>query len=228
VLLTDLLFLAKADDPVLSEALRRYHRENKSSNTEIQRLYEAETGDRIRFDILSESQCVPQLIYLNSSISTIKRRRSQLGLIGSRSKKSNFTEMGLEQVVLNQMDKDQAKGQGVRPMKARIAFDQGIHIPREEVDRIMHLHDPEGFERRDPSAKRIHREPVVAIGIHERWSGDGHDKLYSIGYPVWAVVGFATSKIKSWVHGLFLVIGWEAPSDTSSCALLKGIKVSDY
>ena len=140
------------------------------------------------------------LTYLNSSISTIKRRRSQLGLIGSRSKKSNLTDKRKEQIVLDQMDKDQAKGQGVRTMKARIAFDQGIHIPREEVSRIMHLHDPEGLEYWDPSAKRIHWEPVVAIGIHERWSGDGHDKLYSIGYPVWAVVDFATSKILgAWV-----------------------------
>ena len=98
------------------------------------------------------------------------------------------------------MDKDQAKGQGVRTMKAQIAFDQGIHIPHEQVRRIMHLHDPESFKRQDPSAKRIHGGPIVAIGIHERWSGDGHDKLYSIGYPVWAVVDFATTKILgAWV-----------------------------
>jgi hypothetical protein len=109
-------------------------------------------------------------------------------------------EKEIEQAVLNQMDKDQAKGQGVHTMKARVAFDQGIHVPHEEVSCSMHLHEPEGFEHRDPSAKRIHREPVVAIGIHERWSGDSHNKLYSIGFPVWAVVDFATSKILgAWV-----------------------------
>jgi hypothetical protein len=51
----------------------------------------------------------------------------------------------------------------------------------------MRLQDPEGFELREPLAKKIHREPLVAIGIHEEWSGDGHDKLSRIGFPVWGI-----------------------------------------
>jgi hypothetical protein len=64
----------------------------------------------------------------------------------------------------------------------------------------MHLHAPEGFDLREPTAKKILRFPKVPIGIHEQWSGDGHDKLYSIGFPVWAVVDDATGKfLGSWI-----------------------------
>lgn len=55
---------------------------------------------------------------------------------------------------------------------------------RKFVSDIMHLHDEQGFAERDPYSKRINRVPKHPIGIHERWSGDGHDKLYKIGYPI--------------------------------------------
>ena len=76
----------------------------------------------------------------------------------------------------------------------------------------MHTHDPEGFDRREPTAKKIHRIPKVPIGINERWAGDGHDKLYKIGFPIWAVVDDATSKyLDGWVvpnNRLGTVIGY--------------------
>ena len=37
-----------------------------------------------------------------------------------------------EQIVMNQLDKDLAKQRGVGTIKARIAFDQGIHIARDD------------------------------------------------------------------------------------------------
>ena len=105
-----------------------------------------------------------------------------------------------EQIVMNQLDKDLAKQQGVGTIKARIAFDQGIHIARDDVRRVMLLHEPEELDRRDPGAKKIHRTPIVPVGIHERWSGDGHDKLYKIGFPIWAVADFATGNtLGAWV-----------------------------
>lgn len=68
------------------------------------------------------------------------------------------------------------------------------------VHDIMHRHDPEGFARREPTAKRIQRSQKHPLGIHERWAGDGHDKLYSINFPVWAVVDDATTKgLGAWV-----------------------------
>jgi hypothetical protein len=125
-------------------------------------------------------------------------------LYGSRSKKGKLASHETEQVVVNQLDKDLAKGQGAGTLKARIAFDQSVHIPRHQVRNIMRLHEPEGFERRTPGSKKIRRTPVVALGIHERWSADGHDKLYSIGFPIWAVVDFGSEKILG---------GWVVPSN---------------
>jgi hypothetical protein len=39
------------------------------------------------------------------------------------------------------------------------------------------------------------RFPKFPLGPHERWAGDGHDKLYKIGFPLWAMVDDSTAKI---------------------------------
>lgn len=51
----------------------------------------------------------------------------------------------------------------------------------------MHLHDPEGFNIREPAAKKIKRGVLTALGPHHEWSGDGHDKLAEIGFPIWGM-----------------------------------------
>lgn len=118
----------------------------------------------------------------------------------SRSKKQKLSEQEVEQVVLDQLDQDIAKNLGKASVKARIAHDQGIHIPRDKVAEVMHMHEPEGFTKRHPTSKRIPRAPIISIGIHEQWSGDGHDKLYSIGFPIWAVADVASkSMLGAWV-----------------------------
>lgn len=105
-----------------------------------------------------------------------------------------------EQLVLNQMDKDSSRRQGIRTVQARIAFDTDTHLTRDFVSQVMHIHDVEGFAHRDPSSKKILRVKKNPIGIHERWAGDGHDKLYKIGFPIWAVVDDATGKwLDAWV-----------------------------
>ena len=64
----------------------------------------------------------------------------------------------------------------------------------------MHAFAPDGFEQREPGGKRILRVKKAPIGIHERWAGDGHDKLYSIGFLIWALVDDATGKwLGAWV-----------------------------
>jgi len=134
------------------------------------------------------------------SISTIKRRRDILELYGSRSQKGKLPNHEVEQIVVNQLDSDLAKGQGVGTVKARLAFDQGIHIPRDQVRDVMRLHEPEGFECRNPGSRKVHRTPIVPLGIHERWTADGHDKLYSIGFPIWAILDFGSQKaLGAWV-----------------------------
>jgi hypothetical protein len=36
----------------------------------------------------------------------------------------------------------------------------------------------------EPTVKKLFQVPKFPIRIHERWAGDGHDKLYKIGFPV--------------------------------------------
>ena len=105
-----------------------------------------------------------------------------------------------EQLVLDQMDKDPSRRQGVRTIQAKVAFESSHHLGRDFVSEIMHTHDDTGFAFRDPSSKKTFRVKRVPIGIHERWAADGHDKLCKIGFPVWAVVDDATAKwLGAWV-----------------------------
>ncbi|KAF8884384.1 hypothetical protein BD779DRAFT_1472147 [Infundibulicybe gibba] len=171
----------KADDEVLICALEKYHRELLSSNKKIAARLAADHGI-----IMSER--------------TVKRRRKELGLTGSGKTTKQLPEKVKEQLVLDQMDQDPARRSGVISTQHKIAFTTGTHLTREYVSSIMHRHDPEGFDLRDPTAKRVLRIPKCPIGIHERWAGDGHDKLYKIGFPVWAVVDDATSTwIGAWI-----------------------------
>lgn len=116
------------------------------------------------------------------------------------------------QLVVEELDRDHAKSRGVQNIQARITFNCGVTLSRDFVSDIMHTHDEEGFTMRDPSSRRILRVVKSNIGIHERWSGDGHDKLYSIGFPIWAVVDEATTKwLGAWVvpsNRLGAVVGY--------------------
>ena len=61
------------------------------------------------------------------------------------------------------------------------------HLVSDWISEAMHKLDPEAFAGRAPTAKKIHRVPMVALGIHHCWSADGHDKLNKIGFLVWAI-----------------------------------------
>ncbi|PPQ79723.1 hypothetical protein CVT26_016028 [Gymnopilus dilepis] len=169
------------DDPRLVAALEKYHREGISSNEVIRERLFAE-------------------LTLTMSKETVKRRRKELGLLGSRSKRSTLSDKEMEQIVLQQLDKDPAKGQGIATIKSGIAYDQGIHLKRDFISGVMHIHDADAFLARAPGASSIERFDKVPLGIHERWSCDGHDKLYRIGFPVWAIVDDATGRwLGAWV-----------------------------
>ncbi|OCH87812.1 hypothetical protein OBBRIDRAFT_735571 [Obba rivulosa] len=173
------------DDEQLVNALQKYHREKLTSNQLISKRLKAEYG-------------------VEMSATTVKRRRKALRFFGSSSTAKTMPEQDRTQLVLSQMDKDPARRQGVQTIQHRIAFDKGIHLPRDFVSEVMHQYDSEAFKLRDPTAKKIHREPKHPIGIHERWAGDGHDKLYKIGFPIWGVVDDATG---AWLGG------WVVPSN---------------
>ncbi len=65
----------------------------------------------------------------------------------------------------------------------------------------MKLQANDALQACQPTAKKIHRSPLVALGPDHEWSGDGHDKLAAIGFPVWALRDKYSGK---W-HGIWVV-----------------------
>lgn len=125
---------------------------------------------------------------------TVKKRHMELGLTGSRKTMKILDPKEAEQLVLDEMDNDATRHQGPRTIRHKIAMRMGQHLPCDYITDTMHTHDAAGFIKRDPTAKRIHCEPKVPLGINEWWSADGHDKLNGIGFPVWAIVDDAVGR----------------------------------
>ncbi|KAF8229875.1 hypothetical protein L208DRAFT_1378735 [Tricholoma matsutake] len=98
-----------------------------------------------------------------------------LGLNGSHTTTRNMPQQKAEQLVLDQMDKDPSRRQGVQTIQAKIAFDVKQHLTRDFVSQVMHTHDKEGFTLHDPSSKQIFWVKKVPLGIHKHWAGNGHD-----------------------------------------------------
>ena len=64
------------------------------------------------------------------SDSTIKRRRKELGLHGSKTTMKTIDPSEAQQLVIKAMDKDPAKRSGVRTIHQKIAFDEKTHLSR--------------------------------------------------------------------------------------------------
>ncbi|KAF8445060.1 hypothetical protein L210DRAFT_3611184 [Boletus edulis BED1] len=124
---------------------------------------------------------------IHMSATSVKRRRKVLGFVGSRTNVKGIPVQDAEQLVLAQMNKDPAQRHGVFMIQQKVAYHSETHLTRQFVSDVMHMHAPEGFDK-------------LPVGIHERWAGDGHDKLYKIGFAIWAVVDDATSRwLGAWV-----------------------------
>ena len=48
----------------------------------------------------------------------------------------------------------------------------------------MHALDHDAFARWEPTVKKVPHVALVALGRNHQWSGDRHDKLVKIGFPV--------------------------------------------
>ena len=62
-----------------------------------------------------------------------------------------------EQLVLDQMEHDPARHQGPRTIRHKLAGRTGHHLTRDHdfIAKTMQTHDSDGFEKRDPTSKRI-------------------------------------------------------------------------
>ncbi|KAF8331035.1 uncharacterized protein EI90DRAFT_3123712 [Cantharellus anzutake] len=168
-------FVSKASDAHLTEALQRYHKEFITNPVVIKELLAAE----------------PEPIHM--SVQTIRHRRKELGLVGSRTTAKKMHSTHETQLVLDQMDKDPNMRRGVRLTHAKIAMETGVHLRQEHVSEIMQQFELEGFEKREPCGKKIRRHPI-SVGPGAEWSGDGHEKLKKIGFSIYGIHDVATGK----------------------------------
>ncbi|KAK6974879.1 hypothetical protein R3P38DRAFT_2583362 [Favolaschia claudopus] len=158
----------------VAAALKRYHRQGVTNYGKLSKLLAAEHG-------------------LTMKPRTVQRRLSALGLFAAKKTREKLTFEQAEQLVVSELDNDPAQRAGVQTIKARVAMNADEILPKSLVAYIMHLHAPEGFAAREPTAKKIFRVPKYPVGSDQRWSGDGHDKLYKIGFPLYGYCDDATA-----------------------------------
>ncbi|TFK30959.1 hypothetical protein BDQ12DRAFT_730129 [Crucibulum laeve] len=97
------------------------------------------------------------------------------------------------------MAKDLTSRHGPRTIKETIAADTGILLTCDYITSEMKWQAPEAFAACEPTAKKTQCEPLVSLGPHHEWSGDDHDKLSAIGFPVWVFV--INGHGNGWVFG---------------------------
>ncbi|KAF8498935.1 hypothetical protein JB92DRAFT_3219068 [Gautieria morchelliformis] len=147
------------DDERINALLVEYHRRGHVSGKQISKLLWAEHG-------------------IKMSRAIVDHQRSALEVKSSGITTSRLPVMVKQQLVLDQMAQDPTCRQGPKLLVEAIAREHGIHLTRDYVTSEMHLHDP-------PTVKKIFQQALVVLGLHREWSGDGHDTLTKIGFPVW-------------------------------------------
>ena len=195
-LLSHYFITVKKDDPILVAALRGYHEELMTNNNEIAARLASDHNIILRYLPTTRFFRAFQTnaLFLCVSASSVKRARHHNHLVGGATNLRIKSRHDSEQLVLDQLDLDPSGQAGPRTIRHRIAARQGEHLPRAFVLETMKTHAPQGFEKRNPGSRKIIRTKKVPLGIHERWSCDGHDKLYKIGFPVYAFVDDASGK----------------------------------
>ena len=178
--------VASSNNKWVAEILQEYHCWNLTSKKLISKLLLAEHGIQMRFVYWSQAHFYFLLIWWSSE-ATVTCCWRLLDLYGSWTTTHALPVTVKCQLILDQMSKDPARCQGLDLIKEGIAFDQGVHISHDFVTAEMCQHDPAGFKIQDPMAKKISCQPLVALSPHHKWSGDGHDKLLCIGFPIWGI-----------------------------------------
>ncbi|KAG6885107.1 hypothetical protein C0992_005461 [Termitomyces sp. T32_za158] len=158
----------KSDDEHVERLIREYHRRGVQNRTEVSQLLWSEHN-------------------IKMSETTVARRRKQYGLQGSGATTKTLALADKRQMVLDQMALDPTSRRGPGSIREGILMTTGLSLTRSFVRSEMHLQDPEGFSIREPGSRKIKRVALVSLGPHHEWSGDGHDKLAAIGFPIWGV-----------------------------------------
>ncbi|KIJ43461.1 hypothetical protein M422DRAFT_240130 [Sphaerobolus stellatus SS14] len=118
---------------------------------------------------------------------TVSRRKKDYGLLNSHKTTTTLPETFKRQLVVDQLERDPGRRQGPTLIKEGIRMRTGLDLTRKYVKNLMRDLDPEGFQLRDPTSRKIKRRALVNLGIHEEWSGDGHDKLKKYGFAIYGI-----------------------------------------
>ncbi|PPR07995.1 hypothetical protein CVT24_002686 [Panaeolus cyanescens] len=156
------------DDARVEQLLIEYHNKGITDRKLLSKLFRAEHSIQI-------------------SEATIARRRAGLGLMGSGKTTKTLPEATKRQLVLDAMGQDPAQRKGPHAIKEVIVTQSSVHLTRDYIASEMQKHAPEGFASRAPTAAKHNRTQLVSLGPHHEWSGNGHDKLVKIGFPIWGV-----------------------------------------
>ncbi|KAF9047219.1 hypothetical protein BDP27DRAFT_1243497 [Rhodocollybia butyracea] len=156
------------NDEKVHAALLEYHRRNITNKETISKLLKIEHG-------------------ITLASASVTRRKKHLGIQGSGVTTRSMEDLDKRQLVLDEMANDPNGKRGPRVIKEILALKHNVHLTRDFIEATMREEDSDGFKARDPTAKKIKRSVLVCLGPHHEWSGDGHDKLTAIGFPIWGV-----------------------------------------
>ncbi|KAK7052603.1 hypothetical protein R3P38DRAFT_2861331 [Favolaschia claudopus] len=119
--------------------------------------------------------------------SKIAKYLTQLGLSTS-SRGNRMPDDEQTQLILDELGNDPHQTRGPRVVKEALNL-AGHKIGRNKISDVMHTFEEEGFEKRDPKAqkKTVNRTPLTAVGPHEEWSMDGHDKMNEAGFGIYGI-----------------------------------------
>ncbi|KAG1834205.1 hypothetical protein EV424DRAFT_1468724 [Suillus variegatus] len=161
-------------DHKVANLLREYHWQNILDHKLISKLLQAEHG-------------------IKMSEATVAHCRRELGLFGNCLTAAQLPEVTKCQLVLDQLADDPTGHCGPRVVKELIANKTRVMLLRfgplhsKYIRDQMMLQEPEGFIVRQPTSKKLSQRPLVVLGPHHEWSGDGHDKLTQISFPIWGI-----------------------------------------
>ncbi|KAG1871660.1 hypothetical protein F4604DRAFT_1881097 [Suillus subluteus] len=155
-------------DHKVADLLYEYHRRNISDRKLISKLLQAEHG-------------------IKMSEATVARRRRELGLFDSHLTAAQLPKVTKRQLMLDQLADDPSGRCGPRVVKELIVNKTGVMLPHKYIRDQMMLQEPEGFMARQPTSKKLSWKPLVVLGPHHEWSGDGHNKLTQISFPIWGI-----------------------------------------
>ncbi|KAK7029193.1 hypothetical protein R3P38DRAFT_3189464 [Favolaschia claudopus] len=172
----------------ITDILRKYHSDNPTFKyVDYIEALQTDHNIRIGFGFFMYQSSTTRLTKFTASRSKIAKYLSQLGL--STSSRGNRMPDGEQtQLILDELANDPRQTRGPRVVKEALNL-AGHKIGRNKISDVMHTFEEEGFEKRDPKAqkKTVKRTPLTAVGPHEEWSMDGHDKMNEAGFGIYGI-----------------------------------------